>query len=137
MAGVVSLSLGTVSNPWSTAPFGPISFSLLYADTATAYLSQQCTGVYQSTSQKGTMSSFRINFLSSISYKSFFQTGWFKITNPLPASGGQLHVLPANSDKLVGRSQHHRFHRVLSLPPLRQFLLRGAGQFLFGLLPQL
>jgi hypothetical protein len=85
-----------VYNPWSTYPFGPITYSLVYAPSGTEFVSQSCTGITQTTTTTNTMNSFGITFFSFISFTSSFRNAWFKITNPLPASGGELHVINRN-----------------------------------------
>lgn len=90
--GAVQFSIGSILNPWSTYPFGPITYNLIYTDSGNSYVTQTCSGISQTTTTLNSLVSFGITFFSFISFSSTSKNGWFKITDPLPSSGGQLYV---------------------------------------------
>lgn len=92
LSSAVSFNISSLANPWSTSPFGPITFSLVSTSNSQEYVSQTCSSILQTTTLLGALQSFRFSYSRVIGQSFFFRNGWFKITNPLPSQGGEVHI---------------------------------------------
>jgi hypothetical protein len=87
------MNLSNMNNPWSTFPYGPATFSLLFSNGTTTAVTQTCTGIFLSSSKLATINEFGINIWTDIGFTNANRTGYIKISNPLPSNGGQLQVI--------------------------------------------
>lgn len=104
LSSAIVFSGSPIRNPWSLAPFGPITYELqIFDSTSSTYItSQSCTNMYQTVTRMNTPTvQFNINGTLAISTTYTSKLARLTIKEPFPASTGQFVITFPSSVQIL------------------------------------
>jgi hypothetical protein len=106
LSSAIVVTMSSLKNPYSQAPFGPITFELKAYDNGVGtqlFTSQSCTNIYQVSSILGAPTSISTGLANPLNISTSYsgRTIRFRIFNPFPSLNGQFLVSYPSSVRLI------------------------------------